>query len=59
GVPQGGRWEALINTDDAVYDGSGLPLALREAEAQPSHGRPFSLQLTLPPLACVILRPAA
>jgi len=58
GVPQGGRWESLINTDDAVYDGSGLPLALREAEAQPSHGRPFSLQLSLPPLACVILRPA-
>ncbi|CUA99826.1 1,4-alpha-glucan branching protein GlgB [Thiomonas bhubaneswarensis] len=59
GVPQGGRWELLINTDDVVYDGSALPLNLSEATPEPAHGRPFSLRLTLPPLACVILRPGA
>ncbi len=58
GVPRAGRWEVLINTDDPVYDGSGLPLDLHEAHAQPAHGRAWSLQLTLPPLACVMLRPA-
>jgi len=59
GVSQAGRWEVLINTDDPVYDGSGLALDLQDTVPQPSHGRPFSLQLTLPPLACVILRPVS
>ena len=59
GVPRGGRWEALINTDDPVYGGSGLPLALHEAEPRSSHGRAHALQLSLPPLACVILKPAS
>ena len=58
GVPHAGRWDVLINTDDPVYDGSDLPLNLSEADATPAHGRAFSLQVTLPPLACVILRPA-
>jgi len=58
GVAQPGRWDVLLNTDDAVYGGSGLELELRPAEPVPWHGRAQSLQFTLPPLACVILRPA-
>ena len=59
GVPQPGRWEVLLNTDDPVYGGSGIELALGSAEPVFAHQRPFSLHLTLPPVACLILRPSA
>jgi 1,4-alpha-glucan branching enzyme len=57
GVSEGGRWEVLLNTDDPVYGGSGTPPAPSGATAHPAHGRAHSLELDLPPLACVILRP--
>ncbi|QYJ16550.1 1,4-alpha-glucan branching enzyme GlgB [Rubrobacter xylanophilus DSM 9941] len=57
GVPRGGAYEELLNTDDARYGGSGVTSGELEAEETPWHGRPFSLPLTLPPLATVFLRP--
>jgi len=58
GVPQGGFWQELLNSDAREYGGSGLGNAGGlAAEAVPHHGRPFSLNLTLPPLAVVFLRP--
>ncbi|MDE2237723.1 MAG: alpha amylase C-terminal domain-containing protein, partial [Elusimicrobia bacterium] len=57
GVPRGGYWKELVNTDAAEYGGSGLGnLGGAEATAGTTHGRPFSLRLTLPPLAGLLLR---
>jgi 1,4-alpha-glucan branching enzyme len=58
GVPMGGRWKELLNSDGTEYAGSGIGNgggAVAEAIAQ--HGRPFSLELTLPPLAAVFFKP--
>ena len=56
GVPTGGTWRELVNTDAEVYGGSGWGnLGGVVAEDVPAHGRPFSLPLTLPPLACLYL----
>jgi 1,4-alpha-glucan branching enzyme len=57
GVPVGGRWTEVFNSDSERYGGSGQGNA-DGVEAEPSsyHGRPHSVQLTLPPLSVVILR---
>ncbi len=58
GVPRGGQWRERLNTDATAYGGSGVGnLELVKAEPVPSHGRPCSLSLTLPPLATLILEP--
>ncbi len=58
GVPSGGRWRELLNGDAAPYGGSGMGnLGGVEAEPHPVHGRPYSLPLTLPPLAVVFFKP--
>jgi 1,4-alpha-glucan branching enzyme len=52
GVPFGGTWRELANSDAVDYGGSGLGnLGWKQAEPVPAHGRPYSLSLTLPPLA--------
>jgi 1,4-alpha-glucan branching enzyme len=56
GVPQGGFWRESLNSDAADYGGSGQGnLGGLEAEPVPSHGRQYSLNLTLPPLAVIFL----
>jgi 1,4-alpha-glucan branching enzyme len=56
GVPFGGFWSEVLNTDGATYGGGGMGnLGGVNAEAVPAHGRPFSIRLTLPPLAVVFL----
>jgi 1,4-alpha-glucan branching enzyme len=60
GVPRAGRWREVLNGDAAEYGGSGIGnLGGVQADAEPWHGRPFSLSLTLPPLGAVVLRPEA
>ncbi len=60
GVPIGGDYVELFNSDAACYGGSNLGNAGGvPAQAIPEHGRPFSLVLTLPPLAGLILKPQA
>jgi 1,4-alpha-glucan branching enzyme len=57
GVPAAGYYVELLNSDAAVYGGSNAGNAGGlDAEAVPAHGRPYSLNLTLPPLGAVILR---
>jgi 1,4-alpha-glucan branching enzyme len=57
GVPVGGRWKEALNSDAELYGGSGLGnLGGIEAEAVPIHGREWSLNITVPPLACVIFQ---
>ena len=59
GLPGGGEWREVLNTDAEVYGGSGLvnsvPLV---AEQREWHGLARSVELTLPPLAVVWLTPA-
>ncbi len=59
GVPFPGVYEEILNSDSTYYGGSNLGNAGRlEAEPLPWMGRPYSLNITLPPLAGVIFRPA-
>jgi 1,4-alpha-glucan branching enzyme len=60
GVPLAGQYREIFCSDSLYYGGSnvGNPLEL-VAEEIPTHGRPYSLALTLPPLGAVILRPDA
>jgi 1,4-alpha-glucan branching enzyme len=58
GVPTGGPWREVLNTDSSLYAGSnvgngGVVWALDEPWAGQSH----SLCLTLPPLGALYLRP--
>jgi len=58
GVPHGGFYHELLNTDAQVYGGSNVGNAGGVlAEPVAAHGQPYSLQLTLPPLAGLVLRP--
>ena len=57
GVPTGGWWRELLNSDGHEYGGSGMGNGGGVSAAEVSaHGRPFSLSLTLPPLAAVFLK---
>ena len=57
GVPEGGTWLEMANSDASIYGGSGLGnLGAVKADPIASHGRPWSLSLTLPPLACLFLK---
>jgi 1,4-alpha-glucan branching enzyme len=57
GVPFGGWWRELLNSDSEYYWGSGQGNAGGVmAEAVPSHGREFSLRLRLPPLGALFLK---
>ncbi len=57
GVPADGRHEEVLNSDSAYYGGSNLGNSgAINAQAKPWMNLPFSLVLTLPPLASVVLR---
>jgi 1,4-alpha-glucan branching enzyme len=58
GLPRGGAYREVINTDSVHFGGSNVGNAGRvAAEAVPSQGRTQSLALTLPPLAALYLVP--
>jgi 1,4-alpha-glucan branching enzyme len=58
GVPRDGNYIELLNTDSSLFGGSNMGnFGWRNAEDQPSHGHPFSLSLTLPPLSVVVFKP--
>ena len=58
GVPTAGFYAELLNSDSGIYGGQnignagGLP-----SEDFPWQGRPHSLQVTVPPLAMLVLKP--
>jgi 1,4-alpha-glucan branching enzyme len=57
GVPAGGYWQEVLNSDAVDYGGSGHGnLGGQEAAPIPCHGRSHSLNLTLPPLGVVFFR---
>ena len=60
GVPEGGFWRELLNSDSMGYGGSGVGnYGGVEAAPVPAHGRFHSLTLTLPPLATLYFKPEA
>jgi 1,4-alpha-glucan branching enzyme len=59
GVPRGGHWNELLNSDATLYGGTGQGnIGGLDALPLPLHGRPYSLTLTLPPLGMLVFRPA-
>jgi len=56
GVPAG-QWREILNTDAAGFGGGDLGNAgVLEATETPAHGQSRSIEVTLPPLAVIILR---
>jgi 1,4-alpha-glucan branching enzyme len=60
GLPRGGTWHEILNTDATRYSGTGIGNGgVVEAEPTPWNEQPFSAAVTLPPLAGVWLRAAS
>jgi 1,4-alpha-glucan branching enzyme len=58
GVPRGGAYRELLNSDADVYSGSNVGNDGRfQASDEPSHGFAHALTLTLPPLGFLLLKP--
>ena len=57
GVPQGGRWEEVLNSDAPLYGGSGQGnFGGVKAAPVPCHGRDYMLTVTVPPLGMVVFK---
>ena len=55
GVPEPGFWREALNTDAEAYGGSGIGnLGGADTQPVPWHGRPRTLNVTAPPLGCVV-----
>jgi 1,4-alpha-glucan branching enzyme len=57
GIPEGGTWQEVLNSDARDYAGSGKGnMGSIEAAPISSHGRPYALNMVLPPLGAVFLK---
>ena len=55
GVPEPGHWREVCNTDAEAYGGSGMGnLGGVDSQPVPWHGRPRTITVTAPPLACIV-----
>ena len=59
GLPRGGTWLEVLNTDAPIFGGSGVVNGPIVAEASPFHGLDYSATLMLPPLGVIWLEPEA
>jgi 1,4-alpha-glucan branching enzyme len=58
GVPLGTAWKEILNSDAPLYGGSGQGnFGGLQAAPLSIHGRPFSLNMTLPSLGVVVFQP--
>ena len=59
GVPRKGGYVEVLNSDSSHYGGSNLGngAGVMQADELPWMNRPYSLALTVPPLAAIVLRP--
>jgi len=59
GAPAGGAWREVLNSDAPLYGGSGQG-NMGGVQAAPvgAHGRPYALNLTLPPFGIVAFKRA-
>jgi 1,4-alpha-glucan branching enzyme len=57
GVPRGGFWEEVLNSDAPLYGGSGQGnLGGLHTAPVPCHGRDYMLTITVPPLGMVVFK---
>jgi 1,4-alpha-glucan branching enzyme len=56
GVPAAGTYVEAMNTDYEHYGGSGVSNGPLEAQPFGAHDKPYSLVLTVPPLATLLLK---
>ena len=58
GLPQGGYYREIFNSDSSYYAGSNLGNG-QGVTAEPVgwHGRPFSAPVVMPPLGIIVLKP--
>lgn len=60
GVPQGGLYLEIFNSDAAMFGGTNLGNGgAAMAHEFWTHERPYTMEITLPPLGVVVFRPAA
>jgi 1,4-alpha-glucan branching enzyme len=58
GVPLPGTWKEILNSDAPLYGGSGQGnLGGLSTIPLPIHGRPYTLNMTLPPLGVLAFQP--
>ncbi len=58
GLPRGGRWREMLNSDAAMYGGSNVGnMGGVTAEERKAHGQNFSAVFTLPPLSLIVFQP--
>ena len=56
-MPREGAWAEIFNSDDVAFGGSGKGnRKLISSVEEPMHGRENSIELTIPPLAGIILK---
>ena len=59
GLPQGGWWKEMLNSDAAIYGGGDKGnFGGVTAEARPMHSQPCSAAFTLPPLSVAVFKAA-
>jgi 1,4-alpha-glucan branching enzyme len=57
GVPSEGKWKEVLNSTDKQFFGDGLESnGVVKASKETQHGRPYSLELTLPALGIIVLK---
>ena len=57
GVPSPGTYAEILNSDSHFYGGTNTGNAQVQADAIPWMNRPYSIKVTLPPLAGIVWRP--
>lgn len=58
GVPKLGEYREILNSDYVEYGGTGhINKKVIVAADEPFHGRPYSVNITIPPFGFLILRP--
>jgi 1,4-alpha-glucan branching enzyme len=57
GVPHSGYWREVLNSDAEIYAGTGVGnRGGLNTEEVGDHGRPYSLNLRIPPLGCLVFK---
>ena len=56
GLPSDGEWKEILNSDDEKFYGSGMKNNIVRAEKTPWQSKPFSAEISLPPLGGVVLK---
>ncbi|MGM0390349.1 MAG: 1,4-alpha-glucan branching protein GlgB [Bacteroidota bacterium] len=57
GVPDAGKWQEIFNSDANDFGGSNVGnMEFVNSEATPTHDKPYSVSLTLPPMAVIYLK---